>query len=130
MPVSVSHLDHFVLTVASISKTQKFYERVLGMTPITFGEGRVALCFAGQKINLHETGNEFEPKATKPMPGSADFCLITHTPLEDCIDHITQCGVKIINGPIQRTGARGPIQSIYIRDPDANLIEISNYIEA
>ena len=120
-------LDHFVLTVASIERTCDFYARVLGMEVMTFGSGRKALGFGRQKINLHETGREFEPKAHKPTPGSADFCLITDSPSEDVVRHLNQLDVPIEEGPVPRTGASGPIISVYIRDPDRNLIEISNH---
>jgi catechol 2,3-dioxygenase-like lactoylglutathione lyase family enzyme len=123
----ISHLDHFVLTVASIERTCAFYEGVLGMKAITFGNGRKALAFSDQKINLHEAGREFEPKARQPTTGSADFCLITTIPLTEVTTHIQRLGISIEEGPVLRTGALGPIQSIYIRDPDENLIEIANY---
>ncbi|GGA13696.1 ring-cleaving dioxygenase [Dyella caseinilytica] len=110
-----------------IDATCDFYSRVLGMDIVSFGEGRKALAFGIQKINLHEYRHEFEPKATQPTPGSGDFCLITSVPLEQVIEHIRQCGVTIEEGPVRRTGARGPIQSVYCRDPDGNLVEVSNY---
>jgi catechol 2,3-dioxygenase-like lactoylglutathione lyase family enzyme len=123
----IVRLDHFVLTVASIEQTCAFYERVLGMDCVTFGNGRKALTFGQQKINLHEVGKEFEPKAHRPSAGSADFCLITNTPLAEVIAHLQRQEVVIEEGPVARTGAIGPIQSVYIRDPDANLVEIANY---
>jgi catechol 2,3-dioxygenase-like lactoylglutathione lyase family enzyme len=122
----IDRLDHFVLTVASIERTCDFYTRVLGMEVTTFGSGRKALKFGCQKINLHEAGREFEPKAEKPTPGSADICLITETLIEGVVQHLNQLGVLIEEGPVPRTGASGPILSVYIRDPDRNLIEISN----
>jgi len=124
----ITHIDHFVLTVQSIPDTVAFYCDVLGMTQVTFGEGRVALTFGSQKINLHPAGNEYEPKATTPKPGSQDFCLITDTPLADVIEELHNHGVTIIEGPGPRTGATGPIESVYFRDPDGNLVEVSNYI--
>jgi catechol 2,3-dioxygenase-like lactoylglutathione lyase family enzyme len=127
MPVRIDRLDHFVLTVKDIDATCAFYSRVLGMDARTFGDGRRSLHFGAAKINLHQQGNEFEPKAAKPGPGSADVCLIAATPLADVIRHLHDCGVEIIEGPVQRTGAIGPILSVYFRDPDGNLIEISNY---
>lgn len=125
--MNINRLDHFVLTVANIDKTCVFYSRVLGMEMITFGEGRKALHFGQQKINLHEVGKEFEPKAKSPLPGTADLCFITDVQMPDVIRHLEECEVIIEEGPIVRTGALGPITSVYIRDPDGNLIEISNY---
>jgi catechol 2,3-dioxygenase-like lactoylglutathione lyase family enzyme len=125
--VKIERLDHLVLTVRSIETTCEFYARVLKMEVASFGTGRKALAFGQQKINLHEAGNEFEPKATKPTQGSADLCFITRTPLSEAMAHIQMCGVEIIEGPVKRTGAQGQMESIYFRDPDGNLIEISNY---
>jgi catechol 2,3-dioxygenase-like lactoylglutathione lyase family enzyme len=124
----INHLDHLVLTVRSIETTCDFYTRVLGMTVVTFGNGRKALQFGTQKINLHEAGREFEPKAQHPTPGSGDLCFITTVPLPAVIAHVQACGVTIIEGPAPRTGAVGEMVSVYLRDPDGNLIEISNYI--
>lgn len=126
----VTSLDHLVVTVKSIEDTCRFYGTVLGMQAVTFGAGRVALQFGSQKINLHQAGQEFEPKAAHPLPGSADLCFCTDVPLAQVIQHVTACGIQIIEGPVERTGARGPIVSVYVRDPDDNLIEISNYIDA
>jgi len=123
----ISHIDHLVLTVKNINETCTFYTEVLGMNTVTFGEGRKALSFGQQKINLHEVGKEFEPKATKATSGSADLCLITDFPLSEVVNHLNTLGVLIEEGPIKRTGAVGPITSVYIRDPDGNLIEVSNY---
>jgi catechol 2,3-dioxygenase-like lactoylglutathione lyase family enzyme len=124
----IDRLDHFVLTVASIEQTYDFYARVLGMEVMTFGAGRRVLLFGQQKINLHQAGREFEPKARVPTPGSADFCLIASTPLEDVVRHLQQLDVPIEEGPVERTGSAGPILSVYIRDADENLVEISNSI--
>ncbi|HSI11220.1 MAG TPA: VOC family protein [Chthoniobacter sp.] len=124
----LDQLDHLVLTVRNIRDTVAFYTRVLGMDEVTFGEGRKALAFGTQKINLHEAGREFEPKALHPKPGSADLCFLTAEPLARVIKHMGNCGVDILEGPIERTGAQGPIESIYIRDPDGNLLEIANQI--
>ena len=129
IPMKIDRLDHLVLTVKSIASTCEFYENVLGMDIITFGDNRRALAFGSQKINLHESGREVEPKAHRPTPGSADVCFITGTPLRDVIQHLGQCGVEILESPIKRTGALGPIESVYFRDPDLNLIEVSNYTE-
>ncbi|MGO4126208.1 VOC family protein [Inquilinus sp. YAF38] len=122
----IDHLDHLVLTVASIEATCDFYARALGMQVETFGQGRKALRFGDQKINLHQAGREFEPKALRPIPGSADLCFIAATPLEEVMAHLQRLGIAIEEGPVPRTGATGPIRSVYLRDPDANLIEISN----
>jgi len=124
----LDQIDHLVLTVRDIGDTIAFYTRVLGMEEVTFGEGRKALAFGTQKINLHETGREFEPKALHPKPGSADLCFLTAEPLARVVKHMENCGVDILEGPIERTGAQGPIQSIYIRDPDGNLLEIANQL--
>jgi catechol 2,3-dioxygenase-like lactoylglutathione lyase family enzyme len=123
----IDRIDHFVLTVADVDATCAFYERVLGMRVITFGRGRKALQFGDQKINLHQLGKEIEPKAANPMSGSADFCLITTNPLVQALAHIRACGVAVEDGPVPRTGALGPIRSVYCRDPDGNLIEVSTY---
>ena len=123
----IEHLDHLVLTVANIDATAAFYTSALGMELVTFNNRR-ALRFGEQKINLHQAGNEFEPKAAHPMPGSADLCFITKTPLEDVILQLTSKKFAIELGPVERFGAVGKMRSIYLRDPDSNLIEISNYI--
>lgn len=128
--MKISRIDHIVLTVKSIDVTTEFYERALGMEVVTFGEGRKALSFGEQKFNLHEAGKEFEPKANKPTPGSIDICLITETAINEVIDELRLAGVSLIEGPVRRTGASGSIISIYFRDPDLNLIEVSNYIQA
>ncbi|MFO1117430.1 MAG: VOC family protein [Beijerinckiaceae bacterium] len=125
--ISIDRLDHLVLTVADIDRTIDFYTKALGMSVETFGAGRKALKFGRQKINLHEAGREFEPKAHIPTPGSGDLCFVATTPLAAAIAHLEAMGVRIEEGPVTRTGATGPILSIYIRDPDDNLIEISNY---
>ena len=124
----ISHLDHLVLTVAEIEATCNFYQHVLNFEVIEFGENRKALKFGSQKINLHQTGHEFEPKAAFPTQGSADLCFISYTPIEHIIQQLKQLHIDIEQGPIQRTGAMGAILSVYIRDPDHNLIEISNYL--
>lgn len=128
MGVTLARLDHLVLTVADVEATCSFYQRVLGMRPVTFGEGRRALAFGQQKINLHPAGAEFEPHAARPVPGSADLCFIAETPLDQVTAHLQTCGVDIEEGPVARTGAEGPIRSVYFRDPDGNLIEVSNRI--
>lgn len=125
--MNIDRLDHLVLTVANIETTCEFYQRVMGMQVITFGENRKALAFGEQKINLHQVGLEFEPKAHHPTPGAADLCFITMTPLVEIMEHLQRCNIEIIEGPVQRSGALGPMLSIYFRDPDLNLIEVSNY---
>ena len=126
--MEISKLDHLVLTVTDIEKTTSFYGSVMGMKKEVFSGGRVALKCGSQKINLHELGKEFEPKAKKPTPGSADLCFITQTPLNEAMAHVKRCGIEIIEGPVERTGANGPIRSFYFRDPDLNLIEVANEI--
>jgi catechol 2,3-dioxygenase-like lactoylglutathione lyase family enzyme len=126
--VRIDRLDHLVLTVADIDAIVEFYTGVLGMEAVTFGAGRTALAFGHSKINLHQAGHEFEPKAHRPTPGSADLCLIAADPLERVIGELTAHDVPIEEGPVERTGATGPILSVYFRDPDQNLIEVSNYV--
>jgi len=128
--MNIDRIDHIVMTVRSVDATCAFYERVLGMQRVTFAGGRYALAFGRQKINLHESGREFEPKAHVAAPGTLDLCLITTTPLADVIEHLARCDVAIIEGPVSKTGASGPIRSVYFRDPDDNLIEVSNYVTA
>ncbi|WP_282608542.1 VOC family protein [Pelagibius sp. Alg239-R121] len=126
--MQIDRVDHFVLTVASIEATCEFYVSALGMEVVTFGEGRKALTFGAQKINLHQAGAEFLPKADRPTPGSGDFCMLTAVPLEEVIAHLEGLKIAIEEGPVARTGATGPIRSIYLRDPDGNLLEISNQV--
>ncbi|MGF7176405.1 VOC family protein [Azospirillum doebereinerae] len=123
----IVRIDHLVLTVASIAATCDFYSRVLGMEVVTFAGGRKALSFGAQKFNLHEVGHEFDPKARRPTAGSADFCLITETLLDAVVAHLAAQNVVIEEGPVDRTGATGPIRSVYFRDPDGNLVEVSTY---
>jgi catechol 2,3-dioxygenase-like lactoylglutathione lyase family enzyme len=128
--VKIDRIDHIVLTVADIAATCEFYSTALGMEVVNFGAGRVALAFGRQKINLHQAGREFEPKAKRPTPGSADICLIAAVPLQEVVAHLHACGIPVIEGPTPRTGAAGPILSVYFRDPDANLVEVSTYDDA
>jgi len=123
--VKATRLDHLVLTVADLDATIAFYTTVLGMEVVTFRGDRKALTFGTSKINLHRAGHEFSPKAEHPTPGSADLCFIVDTSVDDLVPTL---GVPIEEGPVERTGATGPIRSIYLRDPDANLIELSNYL--
>ena len=125
--MQIDRIDHIVITAFDVERTLDFYSRVLGMEPITFAGGRRALAFGRQKINLHQAGREFEPKALKPGPGSMDLCFITETPLEEVIAELKAQGVAIAEGPVAKTGALGPMTSVYFRDPDGNLIEVSNY---
>lgn len=125
--LEIIRLDHLVLTVANVERTVAFYERVLGMRAVTFGEGRRALAFGESKINLHEVGRERLPRAAHPVAGSADLCLVTRSAQADVLAHLEACGVAVEEGPVPRTGALGPILSTYLRDPDGNLIEISTY---
>ncbi|EPL9571474.1 VOC family protein [Providencia rettgeri] len=124
----INRLDHIVLTTTQLDACLDFYQRVLKMQVITFGDQRYALQFGQQKINIHQYGKEFEPKAHLPVPGALDLCFISDTPLAEVQAHIQQQGVEIIEGPVKRTGAMGPILSIYLRDVDLNLIEISEYL--
>ena len=119
-------IDHVVLTVRDIPATVAFYTRVLGMREEVFGAGRHALVFGRCKLNLHQAGREFEPKAAQPVPGAVDLCLIARTPLADIADQLAAQGIAIEQGPVERTGAQGPLLSLYVRDPDGNLIELSN----
>jgi len=128
MQLRIDSLDHLVLTVADIARTCDFYQRVLGMSVVTFGEGRTALAFGSQKLNLHLAGHEFVPCAQRPTAGSADFCLITSVPLDAAMAHVRYEGVPIEQGPVDKTGAVGKLRSFYFRDPDMNLVEVSNYV--
>jgi catechol 2,3-dioxygenase-like lactoylglutathione lyase family enzyme len=123
----IDRLDHLVLTVADIDATVDFYTRILGIRAVTFGPGCTGLAFGHSKINLHQAGREFEPKAHRPTPGSADLCLIAADPVEQVIEELTAHDVPIEEGPVERTGATGTILSVYFRDPDRSLIEVSNY---
>jgi len=125
--VKVKRIDHLVLTVKNIDATIDFYTSVMGMEKIVFGEGRTALSFGDQKINLHQLDNEFEPKARSVESGSADLCFIISQPISQAIEHLAACNIQVIEGPVNRTGAIGEIVSAYFRDPDGNLIEVSNY---
>ncbi|MDE2289230.1 MAG: VOC family protein [Burkholderiales bacterium] len=121
----IDHLDHLVLTCVDPAATTHFYTEVLGMQLETFGQGRLAFRFGNQKINLHVRGSEFEPKAHVPVPGALDLCFIASIPLEQVIERLRGKGWPIVEGPVARTGATHPIRSVYVRDPDLNLIEIA-----
>ena len=123
--MQITRIDHFVLTVASIEATSEFYQRVLGMEVVTFRGGRKALKFGQQKINLHEVGKEFSPRAHVAAPGTQDLCFIASIPLAQVMEKLAAAGVPLLEGPVMRTGATGRIRSVYVRDPDLNLVEIS-----
>jgi len=125
--MQIDRLDHFVLTVRDVEATISFYQRVLGMAPVTFGAGRKALAFGQSKINLHPAHAPIAPHASHPLPGSADLCFVTRESPESVVEHLRKCDVNIEEGPVPRTGALGPITSVYFRDPDGNLIEVSSY---
>lgn len=125
--MKITHLDHLVLTVSNIDTTVEFYRRALNMEKQIFAGGRTALMLGQQKINLHQIDNTFIPGANAPTPGSADLCFVTETPLSEAMLHVQHCGVKILQGPVTRTGAAGPMMSFYFRDPDGNLIEVCCY---
>jgi catechol 2,3-dioxygenase-like lactoylglutathione lyase family enzyme len=128
--MDLQRIDHVVFTVHDIDATCEFYSRAFGMEVITFDEGRKALQVGQCKINLHQAGREFEPKALRPTPGTQDICLITSTPIKEVIEHLRHAGVEIIEGPVPRTGAVGNVESVYLRDPDGNLIEVARYIDS
>jgi catechol 2,3-dioxygenase-like lactoylglutathione lyase family enzyme len=128
VPPLIRSIDHFVLTAGDVDATIDFYTRVPGMTVEAFAGGRRALCFGNQKINLHQAGAEFEPKASAATPGSGDFCLLSDVPVADIARHLAAEGIEVIEGPVAKTGATGPLLSIYFRDPDGNLIEVSNRV--
>ncbi len=127
--MKIDAVDHLVLTVKDIEATCAFYSTALGMKVLTFGEDRKALAFGSQKINLHQQGKEFDPKAHRPTPGSGDICLITSVALPEVVSHLKACNIEVIDGPVKRTGAVGTLLSVYFRDPDLNLIEVSNYLD-
>lgn len=128
MSIELSHLDHLVMTTNNIEKTIAFYTQILNMKLIIFNGSRKALVFGTQKINLHEKTSHFTPKAATPTVGALDLCFLVNTPLDTVIQHLKLYNIKIETGPVERTGAQGPIRSIYIRDPDYNLIELANLI--
>lgn len=123
----IDRLDHLVLFVTDIDTTIDFYTRVLRMEAVTFGGGRRALRFGRTKINLHPVDRVPEQHPTRPAPGSGDFCLITDAPPGEVVAHLADCGVEVLEGPSPRTGATGPITSVYFYDPDGNLVEVASY---
>ena len=124
----IDRIDHVVLTVRDLERTCNFYRDVLGFEVVTFAGGRTGLRFGGQKLNLHQYGKEFEPKAQHPTPGSVDLCFITRTPLDEVRRELAEKGIPVEVGPVEKVGAIGTLLSVYVRDPDNNLIEIANYI--
>jgi len=124
--MQIDAIDHLVLTVRSLPDSVAFYTRVLGMRETRFGDDRRALLFGQSKLNLHQAGNECKPNAAHPTPGSVDLCLISHTPMNDILAHLAAQKITVEAGPLERTGAQGPLLSVYVRDPDHNLIELSN----
>jgi len=128
--VRIQRIDHVVLTVRDLERAIAFYERALGMTAVTFGDGRKALAFGDQKLNLHQAGSEFEPKALRPMPGAIDLCFTTDVPLTAVAEHLRSESVEIELGPVDQLGARRALRSLYFRDPDGNLIEVANEVGA
>ena len=129
MSVKIERLDHMVLTVRDIEATIAFYSNILGMQPVTFGKGMRALSFGQQKFNLHPADAPYTPHADKPLPGTADICLVTQSPIADLLAALHSAGVAVEVGPVPRYGALGRMTSVYFRDPDANLVEVSNYEE-
>ena len=125
--MNIKQIDHLVLTVKDIKASCKFYTTVMGMKEVDFGQGRKAVIFGNQKINFHQQGKEFEPRALHPTPGSGDLCFITDAPMSEVIAHVRACRIEILEGPVKRIGAMGSMTSIYLRDPDQNLIEIATY---
>ena len=125
--MKIDRIDHLVLTVRDVEATSAFYTRVLHMEPVTFASGRRALSFGHQKLNLHPADAPISPHAAHPTPGGADLCFIATTPITEVVADLQSLGVAIEEGPVRRTGATGPITSVYFRDPDGNLIEVSEY---
>lgn len=128
--MDLTGIDHFVLTVEDVEATCAFYSEVLDVEVVTFGEGRRALQFGDQKVNLHPAGDEFEPKAALPTPGGGDFCVTTDAPIDTVERRLRDAGVEVVHGPVEQQGAVGPMLSVYFRDPDGNLVEVANYRES
>ena len=127
--MKVNKIDHLVLTTSDIEQTINFYTTILGMELISVEGGRKSLRFGTQKINLHEAGQEISPHAKHPLPGSADLCFITETSIQQVVEHLHSSGITLLEGPTKRIGATGPLLSIYIQDPDGNLLELSNHLK-
>jgi len=128
MPIKIKSMDHLVITASNLRTTVDFYSRVLGMEHVEFGDGLHAMHFGDQKFNIHDASTDVTPKAENIVPGSEDFCLLTETPISEVVDHLQACGVAVEEGPITRSGAAGTLDSVYFRDPDGNLVEVSNVI--
>lgn len=128
MSLSVTGIDHLVLYATDVDRTCEFYADTLGVATVeTFAGDRIALSFGETKLNLHQAGDEYDPHAADPAPGSADFCLVVDEPMSTVVDRIESAGVEVLEGPGQRTGARGQMESVYVRDPDGNLVEFAHY---
>lgn len=128
MGIRIKSIDHLVITAGNLAKTVEFYSRVLGMEHVEFGNGLHAMHFGGQKFNIHNLSTDVTPKARNIAPGSEDFCLLTDTPISEVVTHLNACGVEIEEGPVSRSGAAGILESVYFRDPDGNLVEVSNVV--
>jgi catechol 2,3-dioxygenase-like lactoylglutathione lyase family enzyme len=128
MTIRIKNLDHLVITASDLQATIDFYTKVLGMEHVAFGDNLHAVHFGDQKFNIHDASTEVSPKAKNIVPGSADFCLISETPVSQVIQHLQDCGVTVEQGPVTRSGAAGTLESVYFRDPDCNLVEVSNVI--
>ena len=128
MTIEIKSLDHLVITASDLQATVRFYSKVLGMEHVEFGDGLHAMHFGNQKFNIHDATTDVRPKARTIVPGSEDFCLLTETPVSEVIRHLQHCGVVIEEGPVNRSGAAGTLESVYFRDPDGNLVEVSNVV--
>ena len=128
MTIKIKSLDHLVITASNLRDTVDFYSRALGMEHVEFGDGLHAMHFGGQKFNIHDASTDVTPKAENNVPGSEDFCLLTETPIAEVVGHLEACGVAIEEGPVTRSGAAGTLNSVYFRDPDGNLVEVSNVV--
>ncbi len=128
MTIEIESLDHLVITASDLQATVDFYTSVLGMEHVAFGNGLHAVRFGSQKFNIHDAATDVAPKAHNIVPGAADFCLISATPVSQVIRHLQKCGVAVEEGPVRRSGAVGTLESVYFRDPDGNLVEVSNVI--
>jgi len=128
MNIRIKNLDHLVITASDLQVTIDFYTKVLGMEHVAFGDNLHAIHFGDQKFNIHDASTDVSPKAKNIVPGAADFCLISETPVSQVIQHLQDCGITVEQGPVMRSGAAGTLESVYFRDPDGNLVEVSNVI--